>query len=118
MKNYYQRIDIEGQILQGLATLYSKGNTLYFRLPDKLGLGRNKYVSTGLQNKGEGRAKAKTILTAINNDILLGTFDLTLERYLPKYRTKAHAEEVTKLVGEKISVTDLWEIFCKAKAAK
>ena len=118
MKNYYQRIDTEGAVLQGLATLYSKGNTLYFRLPDKLGLGRNKYISTGLPNKGDGRAKAKNILTALNNDILLGTFDLTLERYLPKHKTKEHLAAVEKHIGDKTHVSQLWDTYCESKEGK
>lgn len=117
-KIYYQRLDKEGAVGKGLANLYLKGNKIYIRLPDKLGLGRNKYVSTGLNNVHAGRVQARNILTVINNDILLETFDLTLERYLPKYKSQEYKTEVEKLIGCDTPLYELWTIHCNFKKDK
>lgn len=114
----YRKLDTGEPITHGLANLYLKGEKIYLRLPDKLGLGRNKYVSTGLSNLHEGRVKARQILTVVNNDILLETFDPTLKKYLPRYRTEAYTAEVDRLIGAKTPLQELWKIYCNFKSSE
>ncbi|QHU98979.1 tyrosine-type recombinase/integrase [Synechocystis sp. CACIAM 05] len=114
----YKKLDTGEPITQGLANLYLKGERIYLRLPDKLGLGRNKYVATGLSNIHQGRVQARKILTVVNNDILLETFDVTLKKYLPRYRTEAYSLEVDKVIGAKTPLQELWKIYCNYKQSE
>lgn len=114
-QNSYKRLDTNEKPLRGFANLYIKGSRLYFRLPDKLGLGRNKYLSTGLVNNKVGVSTATGLLTVLNNDIALGKVDLSMESYLPTIKTEAYKAEVESITGSGTNVKTLWFMYCDSR---
>jgi hypothetical protein len=69
VQDSFRRVGGEGEISHGQATLYVRQKRLYIRIPDTIGLGRNKYIATRLQNTVTGLAKANTLLQIVNNDV-------------------------------------------------
>ena len=114
-QNTYKRLDSNEKIVRGFANLYVKGNRLYFRLPDRLGLGRNKYQATGLTDDKVGVSTAIGLLTVLNNDIAMGKVDLTLERYLPAIKTEAYKAEVESITGSGTNLKLLWNNYCESR---
>ena len=117
-KSHYQRVNADGKNLKGFAALYAKGNKLYYRIPDHLGLGRNRYFATGITNNPEGRAIGTKTITVINNDILLEQFDPTMQKYLSRYKGEDYKAEVESITGINTSLQALWKMYCDSKKGK
>jgi integrase len=91
-----------------MASLYSRGNSLSVRLPDKLGLGRYKFISLGLPANAEGIGRAIQIVNDLNRDIIYDRFDFTLEKYLP----------TAAITEPPIDLYELWCKYCDYKEGK
>lgn len=83
---------------------------LRLRLPRQIFGGKQKYVSTGLEDTPENRKRANTKAWAIEEDIITGNFDPTLE----KYRPKTHLSLIKSIDDlEKAStLPELWNGYC------
>jgi len=116
MSNYLRiKLDSTPPLI-GQASLYKRGNRLIIRFPDCVGLGRNKYWSTGLPDSVDGLCVAKQLLNMINSDIVFGQFDPQLEKYKPLYKREKYLEEVERLIGSDTPLYDLWVMYCDYKA--
>lgn len=106
----YKRIKLSiDNSLKGQASLYKRGHRIVVRLPDTVGLGRNKYWSLGIPATKEGVSRATQILSIINRDIVFEEFDQTLNKYCPKSRQRYRE-------AQKKTVYELWLLFCENKS--
>jgi integrase len=104
--------------LKGQATLHRRGNMLRVRLPDCVGLGRDKYWSLGLAATAEGIAKGTKIVATINHDIVFEEFDPTLQKYNPLYRKEQYRKQLERTVGLKTPLKELWQQYCEDRKGK
>ncbi|WP_228055955.1 site-specific integrase [Lusitaniella coriacea] len=74
------------------------------RLPRAIFGGRQKYISLGIANTPRNRQLAQTKASQIEVDIILGSFDVTLEKYKIKYDI-----DIPQL-------NDLWQRYCQFKS--
>ncbi|GET42482.1 tyrosine-type recombinase/integrase [Microseira wollei] len=84
---------------------------LRLRLPGEIFAGKQKYVSTGLEDTPENHKRAQTKAWQIEQDIITGNFDWTLE----KYRPQSHLSLV-KSVNEPqkaLTLAELWDGYCE-----
>lgn len=91
-------------------------NKLRLRLPCEIFGGKQKYISTGLEDTLENRNKAQTQAWQIEEDISTGYFDPTLE----KYRPQTHLTLVTPLETPlaPLSLGELWEKYTEYKSTQ
>ncbi len=104
--------------LKGQATLHRRGNMLRVRLPDCVGLGRDKYWSLGIAATAEGIAKGTRIVATINHDIIFEEFDPTLQKYNPQYRKEQYRKQLERTVGLKTPLKELWQQYCEDRKGR
>jgi len=74
----------------GKAQIQSNRGYLRIALPKHLYSGKRKYLSLGLADTPDNRAKAEVKLWEIQRDIDYNEFDTTLEKYLPGSKNKVN----------------------------
>lgn len=99
---------------KGRCSLFSDRGTLQVQFPRSLFGGKIKRLALGLKDTPENRIEAEKRLKAIQTDIDLGQFDLTLERYKPTYKQKAYLDTVQELLPE-ITLSSLFERYLEFK---
>lgn len=100
------------------ATLHQRGSMLRVRLPDCVGLGRDKYWALGIPATTDGIARATKIVAAINHDITFEEFDPTLQKYNPIYRREQYRKQIERTVGLKTPLKELWAQYCEFRRPK
>ena len=97
---------------KGQCSLFSDRGTLQVNFPRSLFGGKRKRLALGLEDTPENRIEAEKRIKAIQTDIDFGQFDLTLERYKPKHKQKAHLEKVQSLFPE-TTLGDLYDRYLR-----
>lgn len=87
---------------------------LRIRFPRSLFGGRLKFLALRMSDTPGNRVKAEKIIQAVNADIELGRFDLSLESYKPYYHQKKHLKAVEELYPD-VSLTQLWNQYVDYK---
>ena len=73
--------------------------------------GKRKYLSLGVSESKQNRNYAEMIAKQMQNDILAGHFDPTLE----KYKRASATQEPDLSTGENISIRELWDKYTNYK---
>jgi integrase len=73
--------------------------------------GKRKYLSLGVSESKQNRNYAEMISKQIQNDILAGHFDATLE----KYKRASATQEPDLSTGENINIRELWDKYTNYK---
>lgn len=109
-----QKIEIDSNGKHGQCSLATQRGKLFIRLPRKCFGGKQKALPTGLVDTPANRAIAINKLKAIQNDIDLGHFDPTLERYKPQTQKQDYLKSVTTLYPE-TDLLNLWGQYFEYK---
>jgi integrase len=96
----------------GIASLESFRDRLRICIPRSCFGGKQKYLTLGLSDTPKNRALAQSTLDAMQSDINLGTFDITLERYKPKVKQQSYLKAVSELHPQ-MKLSELWESYLK-----
>lgn len=89
---------------KGSVVVCSRNEMLRLRLPRAVFGGRQKYISLGIADTPRNRQLAQTKASQIEVDIILGSFDITLEKYKIKYDI------------DEPQINDLWRRYSQFKS--
>lgn len=117
MKNSNNLAGIPVQMATRMATQHSigietKGNRYRLRLPRCVANGSSRYISTSLEATPVNLRRCQRVAMDIEDDLLQGTFDTTLERYKMMFRNKLQVVSAAPQVPDLLTI---WEHYVDYK---
>jgi integrase len=100
---------------QGTVGIETKAGRLRIRLPRSIADGSGRYISTRLEATKENHRKVQIIAWQIEEDILLGRIDNTLQAHLGQFRPKPKQNLVPPITTQQLDLEQLWDRFCEYK---
>ncbi len=97
--------------LKGRVAFEDKQGKWRLRLPREIAQGAARYISTKLESTPDNLKKAQRVAWEIEEDIATGNFDVTLQRYQDRFKSKVTVLKVVPI--KSLELGQLWAKYCE-----